>query len=144
MVSFNLASAWEAVSDDPDEDALICGDVSPAGRDSKTGQLVSPRVFASPAWAPGTTWACACFNCSEYLEAEFGAMKQRCSPFNVNYRYTAGRAAALLDDADARAVFFSADLVERFADSTSAARRASVRSGRRRRVPDWASGTRRS
>ena len=46
------------------------------------------------------------FNGFEYLEAQFAAFKQRAVPFNVNYRYLAEELAYLLDNADAKAVFF--------------------------------------
>ncbi len=114
-VTFNLASAWEAVSDAiPDEDALICGDarVSWGELDDRAARIAAALGAAGLGIADNV--GLCLYNGNEYLEAQFGAMKRRCSPFNVNYRYTAAELGDLLVGADTRAVFYSADLVERF------------------------------
>ena len=54
----------------------------------------------------------------EYQEAQFAAFKQRAVPCNVNYRYLADELAHLLENADAKVLFF---------DRTLAGRVASVR-----------------
>ena len=48
------------------------------------------------------------YNGNEYLEGMLGAMKARCAPFNVNYRYVEEALLYLLDNADAKAVIFHA------------------------------------
>ncbi len=48
------------------------------------------------------------YNGNEYLEGMLGAMKARCAPFNVNYRYVDEELIYLFDNADARAVIFHA------------------------------------
>jgi len=48
------------------------------------------------------------YNGNEYLEGMLGAMKARCAPINVNYRYVEEELVYLLDNADARAVIFHA------------------------------------
>ena len=48
------------------------------------------------------------YNGNEYLEGMLGAMKARCAPFNVNYRYVEEELIYLFDNADARAVIFHA------------------------------------
>ncbi|MFI5318626.1 MAG: AMP-binding protein [Myxococcota bacterium] len=48
------------------------------------------------------------YNGNEYLEGMLGAMKARCAPFNVNYRYVEEELVYLFDNADARAVIFHA------------------------------------
>ncbi|HEU4428161.1 MAG TPA: AMP-binding protein, partial [Myxococcota bacterium] len=48
------------------------------------------------------------YNGNEYLEGMLGAMKARCAPFNVNYRYVEDELVYLLDNADAKAVIFHA------------------------------------
>ncbi len=48
------------------------------------------------------------YNGNEYLEGMLGAMKARCAPFNVNYRYVEEELLYLFDNADARAVIFHA------------------------------------
>ena len=48
------------------------------------------------------------YNGNEYLEGMLGAMKARCAPFNVNYRYVEEELLYLLDNADAKALIFHA------------------------------------
>lgn len=48
------------------------------------------------------------YNCNEYLEAQLGAFKARCAPFNVNYRYVEEELLYLFDNADAKAIVFHA------------------------------------
>ena len=48
------------------------------------------------------------YNGNEYLEGMLGAMKARCAPFNVNYRYVEDELVYLFDNADAKAVIFHA------------------------------------
>ena len=59
-------------------------------------------------------------NGNEYLEGMVGAMKARCAPFNVNYRYVDEELIYLFDNADARAVVFHA----RFAPTLARVRSA--------------------
>ena len=56
----------------------------------------------------------ALYNGNEYLEAEFAAFKLRAAPCNVNYRYVESELAYLIDNSDAKAVFFDDTLTERF------------------------------
>jgi 3-oxocholest-4-en-26-oate---CoA ligase len=48
------------------------------------------------------------YNGNEYLEGMLGAIKARCAPFNVNYRYVEEELAYLFENADAKAVIFHA------------------------------------
>ncbi|MBO0731019.1 MAG: AMP-binding protein, partial [Acidimicrobiaceae bacterium] len=48
------------------------------------------------------------YNCPEYLESYFGALKVGVAPLNVNYRYGPDEVAYLLENADAEAVVFHA------------------------------------
>jgi fatty-acyl-CoA synthase len=48
------------------------------------------------------------YNGNEYLEGMLGALKARCAPFNVNYRYVEEELLYLFDNADAKAVIFHA------------------------------------
>ncbi len=45
-------------------------------------------------------------NCTEYLEAMYGAFRARAVPFNVNQHYRPAEVASLLTDLDARAVVY--------------------------------------
>lgn len=116
-VGLNLATAWEAVADAVgDEQALICGDTIRTWREFDVrAARIAAALSAAGITAADNVGLCL-FNGNEYSEAQFGAMKVRASPFNINYRYTAEELRSLLDDADARAVFYSADLRDRFAE----------------------------
>ncbi len=48
------------------------------------------------------------------MEAVFAAFKVRAAPCNVNYRYVEAELAYLIDNSDAKSVFFDAELAERF------------------------------
>jgi 3-oxocholest-4-en-26-oate---CoA ligase len=117
VVGLNLATAWEAITDTiGDEQALICGDTIRTWHEFDDRAARISAALSAAGIAAGDNVGLCLFNGNEYSEAQFGAMKVRASPFNINYRYTAEELRSLLDDADARAVFFSADLRDRFAD----------------------------
>jgi fatty-acyl-CoA synthase len=114
-MAFNLATAWEAVAQAiPDEDALICGGVvrSWSQLEDRASRLAA-ALRASSVGAGQNVGLCL-FNGNEYGEAQFGIMKERAWPFNVNYRYTVAELLDLLVDADAVAVFYSSELRDRF------------------------------
>ncbi len=64
-------------------------------------------------------------NGPEYLIAQYGALKQRCIPININYRYVARELEYLIDNADLDVIVFHGSLGERVAQvqSSDAARR---------------------
>ena len=103
-MGLNFATAWEAIADAiPDSDALIQGDVSRSWAiyDDRAARLASALAEAN--LAPGANIGLCLFNGVEYSEAQFAAFKQRVTPFNVNYRYTAAELHSLLEGADAQA-----------------------------------------
>ena len=111
MMGLNFATAWEAVSDAfPDTDALICGDVqrSWGEYDDRAARMAS--ALAAAGIGVGENVGLCLYNGPEYSEAQFACFKLRATPFNVNYRYTAGELRSLLDGADTRALFFDASL----------------------------------
>lgn len=55
------------------------------------------------------------FNCPEYLEAFFGALKIRAVPANINYRYTSDELLALVNNSGAKVLFYDVTLRERVA-----------------------------
>ena len=110
-MELNFASAWEAIADAiPEADALICGDLvrSWAAYEDRAARLAS--ALASAGVAAGANVGLCLYNGPEYSEAQFAAFKQRATPFNVNYRYTATELGALLANADTEALFFDAAL----------------------------------
>jgi fatty-acyl-CoA synthase len=111
----NFASAWEEIADHQgDRPALRHGDstVSWADFDDRASRLAA--AFAKSGVGVGDNVACALFNRSEYLEAEFAAFKVRAAPCNVNYRYVENELAYLVENSEAKAVVFGDELTERF------------------------------
>ena len=116
-VAFDFASAWEALADEfGDSELFVCGDVRRtwAEGDDRAARVAGGLRAAGLGYADNV--GLCLYNGNEYLEAQWGAMKERCYPFNVNYRYSAAELRSLLDDADAKAVFYSAPLREAFAE----------------------------
>ncbi len=142
-MAFNFASAWEALADSiGDHEALITGDnvVSWAQFDDRAARIAA--LLRANGVGAGDNVGLCLYNGNEYLEAQYGAMKERCSPFNVNYRYTSEELRDLLDDADAKAVFFSAELADNFAAIHDQLGDVAlfVQVGAPNDVPEWAVG----
>jgi fatty-acyl-CoA synthase len=55
------------------------------------------------------------YNCPEYFEVFFGALKIGAVPSNVNYRYSSDELLALLENSEAEVLFFDAALRDRVA-----------------------------
>ena len=112
--TMNIATAWEAIADAiPEADALIHGDVvrSWADFDALASRVAGHLTGAG--LGPDSKVAFYLYNCTEYLEATFGAFKARCVPVNVNYRYLEAELHYLLENSDAEAVVVSAELADR-------------------------------
>ena len=111
----NLASAYERIAHHRgDSLALHCGGISRtwAELDDRAARLAS--VLGAVGVGPGDNVACALYNSNEYIEVEYAAFKVRAAPCNVNYRYVESELAYLIDNSDAKAVFFDSSLAERF------------------------------
>ncbi|MCB0995201.1 MAG: AMP-binding protein, partial [Acidimicrobiales bacterium] len=116
-MGWNLATAWERVADEvPDADALICGDTVRSWREFEDRAARFAAALDRLGLGHRSMVGLALYNGNEYLETEFACFKQRCSPFNINYRYTAEELLALLLDADAEVVVFSPELAERLGE----------------------------
>ncbi len=112
-MEINLATAWEAISDEiPDSDALICGDARRSWREYDDHAARIAQVLADAGLPLSANVGLALYNGIEYSEVQFACFKQRVTPFNVNFRYTAKELRSLLDDADAQALFFDYSLAE--------------------------------
>jgi fatty-acyl-CoA synthase len=114
--SRHYATVWEAIADRiPERPALRHGDhqVSWAAFDERSARLAS----ALKKWGcgHGDGVAAYLYNCPEYLEIFFAALKIRAVPSNVNYRYTSDELLALLDNAEAKVLFFDTALRDRVA-----------------------------
>lgn len=116
--AINFATIWEGIADAlPDAPAAAHGTEV---RDWRTFESRAARLAGALAAAgvgPDDKVALYLFNGFEYEETQFAAFKQRAVPCNVNYRYLADELAYLLDNADAKAVFFDASLADRVAEA---------------------------
>src|SRR4051812_12170461 len=82
------ATIWEAIADAiGDQPALFHGERGVSWRDfdARAARLAQPFIQAG--LRPGATVAIDMYNCNEWLETFFAAIKTRCVPANVNYRY---------------------------------------------------------
>jgi fatty-acyl-CoA synthase len=105
---------WEAVVDRlPEKTAQICGEQRTSFRqyDDRAARLAAALDAAGV--GPGTKVAVYLFNCNEFLESVFAAMKLRAVPVNVNYRYLADELRYLLENSDAEVVVYHGALAER-------------------------------
>jgi len=113
-MTMNMADMWEAVADNlGDAPALVHGDHVQTFRqfDERAARLAG--ALAANGIAAGGKVAMYVYNCNEYLDTCFAAMKLRAVPVNVNYRYLADELHYLLDNADAEALIYHGGLAER-------------------------------
>jgi fatty-acyl-CoA synthase len=118
----NLAAVHEAIAAAlPQHECIVFGErrLSWAAVDERTRRLAAvlagaglgchrPRAGLANHESGQDHVALYLYNGNEYLEGMLGAMKARCAPFNVNYRYVEEELLYLLDNADAKAVIFHA------------------------------------
>jgi fatty-acyl-CoA synthase len=112
----HYATFWEAIADRfPDRSALQHGHrrVSWGAFEQRAARLAG--ALRSWGLGHGDAVAAYLYNCPEYLEVFFGALKIRAVPANINYRYTSDELLALLDNSQARVLFFDTALRERVA-----------------------------
>jgi fatty-acyl-CoA synthase len=110
----HLATIWEAIADELGDTAAL--EHGPVGRswrdfDDRAGRLAAALLDAGV--RQGDTVAIDLYNCNEYLEAFFAALKIRAVPANVNYRYADAELEALLRQSDARALVYHQSLGDR-------------------------------
>jgi acyl-CoA synthetase (AMP-forming)/AMP-acid ligase II len=117
----HFATTWEALADaHPDDPALIHGACVRTWRefDDRAGRLAA--AMAAAGIGAGDTVAIDLYNCGEYLETFYAALKIRAVPANVNYRYLDDEMRQLLTQADARALVYHASFAERVAPAVGA------------------------
>jgi fatty-acyl-CoA synthase len=112
----HYATFWEAIADKfPNRFALQHGQrrVSWGNFEQRSARLAG----ALQSWGLGHGDAVAAYlyNCPEYLEIFFGALKTRAVPANINYRYTSDELLALLANSEAKVLFFDTALRDRVA-----------------------------
>lgn len=112
----NFADMWEAVAARrPDVPAQIHGDAVTTFRDFEARAARIAGALGSWGLGLDSKVALYLFNCNEYLETVFAAMKVRAVPVNVNYRYLADELHYLLENSDAEVVVYHGALAERVA-----------------------------
>ena len=139
----NLATCWEAVADAvPSAVALRHGDLDRTWAEFESRSSLLAGHLDAAGLRPDSKVAFYLFNGPEYLEGTFAAFKQRCVPVNVNYRYLTAELLYLLQNSDAEAVLFSAELADRLdavrADAPLVRTYVCVGASAEHPVPDWA------
>ncbi len=139
-MDLNFATAWEAISDEiPESDALLCGDTRRSWGEFEDRAARIAAALADADLPLATNVGLALYNGPEYSEAQFACFKQRMTPFNVNFRYTAKELHSLLEGADAGALFFDstlADAIDEIRGDLPDLRLLIQRGGET--TPDWA------
>jgi fatty-acyl-CoA synthase len=115
----HYATLWEHLADAlPDAPALGHGSrrVTWATFEERAARLAA--ALGAHGVGPDDTVAAYLYNCPEYFEVFFGALKARAVPANINYRYGADELAFLLDNAQAKVLVFDAALRSQVAGIT--------------------------
>ena len=114
MTAWNFADVWETAAERvPDAPAVVQGGHSTtwASFDRRADGVA--RTLLDHGVQRATSVALYLYNCPQYLEVAFGAMKIGLAPVNTNYRYGDDELAYLWDNADAAAVAFHGVFTER-------------------------------
>ncbi|HEX4398409.1 MAG TPA: AMP-binding protein, partial [Trebonia sp.] len=117
----HFATTWEAIADAyPGDPAIIYGTRVWTWRefDDRASRLAA--AMAAAGVGAGDTVAIDLYNCSEYLEAFYAALKIRAVPANVNYRYLDDEMLHLLQQAEARVLVHHATFARRVAPAIAA------------------------
>lgn len=118
MFDANWATLWEHVAAAvPDRPAVFHQDAVVTYRelDERAGRLAA--TLARAGVGRDSKVACYLYNCPEYLEAVYAAMKVDAVPVNVNYRYRGAELADLLTDSDAEVLVFPGSLAGHVRDA---------------------------
>ena len=109
----NLTPIWESIADRlGDRPALVHGErvVSWSDFEQRAARLAA--AFAAMGIEGGSVIAIDLYNCPEFFEVFFGAIKGAYIPTMVNYRYRANELAHLLADSGAQLVVADPQLVD--------------------------------
>ena len=112
----HFATLWEAIADEiPSAPALTHGARTIAWGEFEQRAARLAGALRAHGLGPGSVVACYLYNCPEYFETFFAALKIRAVPANVNYRYGGAELRALLENCEAEALFFDSALGEKVA-----------------------------
>ncbi|MCV7037862.1 AMP-binding protein [Mycolicibacterium moriokaense] len=110
----HFADIWESIAlARPDAPAVIQGDRLLSWRDYERRAARFAGLLEQRGVGTEAKVAILLHNCPEYLETQFGALKARAVPVNVNYRYCPGELVQLLENADAEVLVYHSSLAER-------------------------------
>ncbi len=110
----HLATIWESIADQlPGEIALVHGAARVTWQEFEQRAARFAAALAAAGVRAGQTVAIDMYNCTEYLEVFFAALKIRAVPANVNYRYLDEELRQLLQQSDAAALVYHAALRDR-------------------------------
>lgn len=111
MSTYHLADLWEKISDFKRNDtALIHGGLRRSWQEFDQRAARIAAALDAQGVGAGDTVAVAMYNCPEWLETFYAALKIRAVPANVNYRYKQDEMLYLLWDCSAVAVVYHASL----------------------------------
>ena len=114
MTDWNYGDVWETVADvQPELVAVTQGARNVKWADFDRGADGVAQFLLDLGVARQDKVAVYLYNCPEYIQATFGAMKIGLAPVNTNYRYGDDELAYLWDNADAVAVVFHGAFTER-------------------------------
>jgi len=114
--SLHYATVWEAIADHiPDADALRHGTCVRSWAEFEARSARLAGALRGHGIGRGDGVACYLYNCAEYFEIFFGPLKLRAVPCNINYRYGSNELLALLENSEAKVLFFDAALRDRVA-----------------------------
>ena len=115
MTDWNYADVWEAVADiQPDAVAITQGERNLTWAELRpAGPTASRSSCSTWGWSQQDKVAVYLYNCPEYLQTTFAAIKIGLVPVNTNYRYGDDELSYLWDNADAVAVVFHGTFAER-------------------------------
>jgi acyl-CoA synthetase (AMP-forming)/AMP-acid ligase II len=106
---WNLADVWEAVAEIvPARPAQRWGSHQSTWMEFDRRANALAADFLRAGLSHQSKVAAYLYNCPEYLETYYAALKVSAAPLNTNYRYGPDEVAYLLGNADAEAVVFHA------------------------------------
>ena len=114
MLSESWATLWEAIADAlPDHPAVVVGEQRITWRqlDDRAARLAT--ALTSLGVGPDVKVGQLLYNCPEYLETVYAALKVRAAPHNINHRYLADEIAYVVDNADTEVLVFHGALADR-------------------------------
>ncbi len=118
MANYNFAHAWNTVAElAPERIAITCGDRRLTYADFHDAATRVAGSLADAGLAAGDKVAIELVNSPEYLAIFYGALLHGCVPVNVNYRYVGAELAYLIENSDAKALFFHDDFAATIDDS---------------------------